>query len=103
MTQTRADNDEGAHCKGHNFDSLGVCLEGNFDTEIPTNEQVVVLEDLLRKLCVEYKISFLDIYPHNEFRNTSCYGSRLGKNWGKIVGITGMIKQLQKELNLLQQ
>jgi N-acetyl-anhydromuramyl-L-alanine amidase AmpD len=44
------------HCRGHNTDSIGICLLGNFDgpsyqgTNTPTDFQVVALAELLERL-----------------------------------------------------
>jgi hypothetical protein len=52
----------GAHCKGHNHDSIGICLSGNLEF---TSDQYISLGALLQILQIEY--GDLDIYPHNYF------------------------------------
>ena len=93
LTQTRADTDVGAHCKEKmmNWRSLGICIEGNFDEELPTKEQTDALADLLRKLKKEYNIPESRIVPHRHFAVNrwtgkpykTCYGSRLRDNWAR--------------------
>lgn len=85
VTCTRADDDEGAHTKGINFESIGICLEGNFDEELPTEEQKSSLGKLLVELCQKYKLDVTDIYPHSAFRNTKCYGSKLDDSWARVL------------------
>lgn len=78
-TQGRAHTDEGAHCIGHNRESLGICLAGNFDVTLPTKEQETALKDLLNTLKKEYPSAV--IFPHRTFANKSCYGRKLGDTW----------------------
>lgn len=46
VTQGRADTDEGAHCKGFNTQSIGICLAGNFDATMPSQAQIEALKAL---------------------------------------------------------
>lgn len=101
-TKTRAHDDEGAHCIGENTSSIGICIEGNFDTSAPSQEQIDSLQELLLKLSDELGISWEQVYSHRHFRNTSCYGSRLDNNWGKRVFLIGLIDRLKKQLQCLQ-
>lgn len=69
----------GAHTKGHNFDSIGVCYIGGVESEkkngkwIPkdtrTDEQKEALVDLLCQLKDTYGGT---IYGHNNFSSKSC-------------------------------
>lgn len=54
----------GAHCKGHNHDSIGICLSGN---EEFTLDQYISLGVLLQVLQFEY--GKLKVYPHNHFNH----------------------------------
>ena len=75
----------GAHCreKNMNYKSIGICLTGNFDIELPTKEQGNSLRKLLKQLMKDYNISEKNIYPHRHFAPKSCYGSLLSDNWPK--------------------
>ena len=44
----------GAHCVDYNSISLGICLEGNFETEQPTDSQLKSLSELLQHLKNKY-------------------------------------------------
>lgn len=65
----------GAHCKGHNADSIGVCLEGGLipDTKEPskdyTAQQLKSLGNLILTLRSKYgtKDRVIALYGHNEF------------------------------------
>lgn len=85
VVKCRMDDDEGAHSKGINFESIGICLEGNFDEELPTEEQKSSLGKLLVELCQKYKLDVTDIYPHRAFRDTGCYGSKLDDSWARVL------------------
>lgn len=52
----------GAHTKGHNHDSIGICLSGK---KTFTNDQFISLGMLLQVLFFEY--GDMKIYPHNAF------------------------------------
>ena len=73
----RAENEVGAHCKEQsmNFESLGVCLTGNFDIERPVNFQIYALRDLLRQLALKYNIKKDRLFFHRDFAHyKSCPG-----------------------------
>ncbi len=60
----------GAHCEGHNFDSIGICLGGLKDFK---PEQFVSLRDLVKRLMFNYGIKIIDVYPHNFYnKNKTC-------------------------------
>lgn len=67
----------GAHCKGHNIDSIGICLTGrnNF-----SQEQFYFLEVLLKKIMREFKIPKENIFGHNHFnKHKTCPNFDLSK------------------------
>jgi len=55
----------GAHAKGHNTDSIGVCLIGK--SHFTAKQLYDALPTLLRLLISQYTLSPKDIYGHNEF------------------------------------
>lgn len=83
IRQGRGDKEEGAHTKGQNTTSLGICLAGNFDATLPTPEQIKSLTTLLKKKCKEYLISEDQIFPHRRFSPKSCYGRKLSDTWAR--------------------
>lgn len=79
IRQARSDNEAGAHTIGHNFDSIGISLDGNFDIEMPTPDQEKSLKELLLKLKAKYpaaKIAF-----HRQFANKTCPGKLIPDDW----------------------
>lgn len=72
----RPENQIGAHCKGHNAISLGICYIGGLskDGKTPkdtrTKEQKKALIELLSSLKKKYPSA--KIYPHYKFANKAC-------------------------------
>lgn len=85
VTKCREHEDVGAHCIGLNTQSIGICLEGNFNEELPTEEQKSSLGKLLVELCQEYKLDVTDIYPHRAFSLTACPGKKLDDSWARVL------------------
>ena len=61
----------GAHVYGHNKNSIGICLIGNFDEEQPTKQQIQNLIKFLKQKTKEYKIPTKNIFGHREFPNVT--------------------------------
>jgi len=72
----------GAHVKGRNKNSIGICYIGGVESkrrngkwiakDTRTVEQKKALDCLLDELITEYNLTYQDIYGHNEFANKSC-------------------------------
>lgn len=61
----------GAHCKGHNKDSIGICLIGKH--HFTAKQLYVALPDLVTMLRNELPIQVCDIYGHRDFdKNKTC-------------------------------
>jgi hypothetical protein len=56
--------DIGAHCKGHNYDSIGIAFAGTFK---PTWPQVQAMIYMYREFKNLYSLDEDDWYGHNEF------------------------------------
>ena len=63
----------GAHCKGNNSDSLGVCFVGNFDLRAPSNSIWNKGVDLVKFLIREYDIKIVEGHCENNTAK-SCPG-----------------------------
>ncbi len=74
IIKTRDLDEEGAHCKGRNSESIGVCLAGNFDFEIPTVAQKKALVEVEMNIRGALNLGKADIYYHFEFADTHCPG-----------------------------
>lgn len=67
----------GAHCKGHNRYSIGVCYVGGLGhdgkpSDTRTVYQKAALIKLLKYLISQYHLSSSSIHGHNEFANKAC-------------------------------
>jgi peptidoglycan hydrolase-like protein with peptidoglycan-binding domain len=69
----RPDDTIGSHAKGYNATSLGLCFEGDFDKEIPTQEQIDAGLELVKYLKKKYNIK--KVKGHKNLMATSCPGS----------------------------
>ena len=77
--QGRRDNEEGAHTKGFNQRTIGICMMGNGEEKDFTMPQYQALEGLILKKCKEYGIPKDDIYGHQNFAATLCPSTILYK------------------------
>lgn len=75
----RPEHRNGAHVRGYNSKSIGICLAGNFDATMPTKEQEESLTKLLREVSERNNISM--ITPHRSVANKTCYGNNLSDTW----------------------
>jgi len=76
IVKGRKDDVVGAHCLGHNANSLGVCYIGGLDKkghnpkDTRTLEQKIALQSLLKTLTFTHPGSV--IYGHRDFSNKAC-------------------------------
>ena len=83
VRQYRALNTVGAHCKedNMNFKSIGICLAGDFDKEMPSTAQIDSLRTLVNSLRADLNIPHANIFPHRKFAPyKSCWGTNLPDN-----------------------
>ena len=86
----REDDAEGSHVKGYNKESIGICVEGNFEEEDLSDEQIESLKKLSLYICLKYNIK--DILPHKELGKTLCPG----KNFPLEEIKNDVIKEIKK-------
>ena len=88
----------GAHCKGHNATSIGICYVGGCDKNMKpkdtrTPEQKRSMLSLVRKLVNKYKIPVTQIWAHHDFdKHKACASfdiSEFRKDYIKYVFFTG--------------
>lgn len=72
----RPDHLRGAHAKGANDCSIGVCLVGDFTSDRPTEKQLSALGSLLQELMERHRLIRRDILLHRQVRGsrTECPG-----------------------------
>lgn len=66
----RRENVQGAHTKGHNVNTLGICIVGM----TPTREQIKSVLYLSMRVLQKYQINWTQWYGHKELANTLCPG-----------------------------
>jgi len=67
----------GAHCKGHNNKSLGICFVGNYDDDVPNDEMLEAGAKVIRLWMALYDIPFTQIFRHSAFATyKTCPGLR---------------------------
>lgn len=64
---------QGAHCKGENKDSIGICIADNLETRGPKLQDIEALKKTMLYLNSIYDKT-LPLYPHYAFRATVCPG-----------------------------
>ena len=77
----------GAHTKGHNANSIGVCYVGGIDNDkkpkdTRTEAQREAMDELIGLLSNDYKTA--TIHGHNEFSAKACPSFDVAKEYGKI-------------------
>ena len=70
----RMPNEQGAHCRGHNEDSIGICFIGNYDLKPPPIEMVNKGVQLVAWLCKTYNLSSYNLFGHRDFSPKTCPG-----------------------------
>lgn len=70
----RMSDQPGAHTKGQNHDSIGICAVGNFDVIAPPRDQWELSLKLVRWLMQIYGIPRDQIYGHRDFAKKTCPG-----------------------------
>lgn len=97
IVQGRQENQVGAHCyqKWMNYRSIGICLSGNFDHELPTVAQLVSLKTKIEQLRNRYNISPDHVFGHRDFATyKSCPGTLFTDNMIREVA-TGIVHDLE--------
>ena len=67
-------NTSGAHCRGFNANSIGICVTGHTNNKKPKQEQLHSLRCLLDSLRTDLDIDIEDVFAHKEKGNTQCPG-----------------------------
>lgn len=99
VTQTRLDGEEGAHAKGYNSNSIGICLAGNFDATLPTVAQIKSLTELMKVKMSKFGILPENIIPHRNVASKTCYGMKLSEDWArKLVAVVTSVSPSKDEI-----
>jgi len=84
----------GAHTKGHNRKSIGICVTGNFEDYHCPKHRFDALVTHIQTLLYTYDLKWNDVYYHKEFAATACCGRFLIEQLrqyrkGRVVSGTG--------------
>lgn len=85
----------GAHCKGYNSKSIGICFEGNFEIEKPTNAQKIAIQNLIDYLKKEIPTIKYFNY-HKELFATACPGKNC--TWDKLAQLNDEENEEESEM-----
>lgn len=100
IEQCRAFDEEGIHCKGQNFTSIGVCFMGNNDQHLPSPEQIQSWRQVFANIQFKYPhITPNQIYPHRVYANKTCHGKLLSDDyWARQLNDEPQKVQLQTQV-----
>lgn len=65
----------GAHLRGHNTDTIGIAVAGNYETDAFPSHAMQPVVKLVYDLCVRYGLTADDVYAHRELAATLCPGA----------------------------
>ncbi|PEA53649.1 N-acetylmuramoyl-L-alanine amidase [Bacillus pseudomycoides] len=68
----------GAHAKGYNTNSIGICISGNFDVYDPTPLQTISLQWLCKQFMYQFSLDSKKVLGHRELDvvTKTCPGTR---------------------------
>lgn len=71
----RLEGSSGAHTKGYNNNSIGICIVGNYDNEKPSEEKWILTLRLVQNISLRYNIPVKNVMGHREVASyKSCPG-----------------------------
>lgn len=96
LIQARLLGEETAAQLEHNYDSISICLAGNFNKERPTKAQIATLKKFLSLMPDKYEFVF-----HRDLADRTCPGRNISRAWiSKLMGekwISAQAKLSNKE------
>lgn len=84
----------GAHAYGSNFDSIGICAEGDYSTQSQPDAQVTAIQELIAHIKGIYSIQ--KIQKHSDVCNTDCPSKNYRFNEIVDASITTLTKKGDK-------
>ena len=84
----RPENCVGAHALGHNGNSIGIHVCGNFEIGEPTEAQLNILPVLVADICKRYRLIAAKnvVVGHRDLDDTACPGKNLYKQLNAVRG-----------------
>lgn len=95
----------GAHCKGHNANSIGIVYVGGIDEngkakDTRTQQQRESMYALVHQLLTYYQLSLKDVHCHNEYSSKACPSftiEQFRKGYTKWLDDYYKLKEKEKE------
>ena len=81
----RPEDTQGAHCRGYNGVSIGVCFEGNFETDVMFAQQFMAGKALITDILRRYP--GIEVKGHRELNATACPGKKFPLNEYKHIQV----------------
>lgn len=81
VKKARNEDEIGAHDRGENVNSLGICFAGDFSVELPNERQEEAAARLIGEIMKRWSIPITRIEPHRWGDTTECPGKRLNDFW----------------------
>ena len=83
LYEGRSEELVGAHALGHNKNSIGICLIGDFDVFMPSEKQLKTLILFLREKIKQYGIPVENVKGHRELPNVkkTCPGKNVDMDY----------------------
>ena len=109
----RPEDKVGAHAYGSNYNSIGICAEGNYTNKTMPKAQYNSMCELMKYIKVKYDINL--VQKHSDVNATSCPGESFSfnelvlcsnnpngnnQNYDEDKDAEGKIAQIQKNLNI---
>lgn len=84
LKKARREDEIGAHDKDENYNSIGICLAGNFNIGLPSEAQTKTFTKLLGEIMGRWSIPITKIETHHWDDLTDCPGKNLPENWALL-------------------
>jgi N-acetylmuramoyl-L-alanine amidase len=78
----RPEEEEGAHCEGHNLDSIGICLIGVKNFSIV---QLLSMRRLVQQKMAQYSVPSSEVFGHYEFDTAIAQGKTCPNILGNVI------------------
>ena len=92
----RAETAIGIHATNNNQDSIGICFNGNFETDTMSMAQMSAGKELVAHLRQKYNIAISSVVRHKDVNATACPGKNF--LYGEIISTASAINtELEKK------
>ena len=75
--KARPENRRGAHSPPRNKDSIGICVVGNYENEVPRKPMMDTLETFINRLLETHNLTWNEVTWHKNWQATACPGEKL--------------------------